>query len=268
MGQKNQFNMYDTGDLPVSSIKDLKVEQVKSGTQQQKISKTRFKKAAKPTQDLPEEEELKPFNNKKNTNKKSESEPKQVKKKINKEEAIENADLEALNEQNILQHRFRSRRNKVIMYILISLLVVAVTVIAVYITLIRLKNTCFLHVNGADAVYIVDGEELSEFRAPQGIKGNSYYQFDLDLKINSSGNFNVKFKIDIYQDGVLIDNIIAYPETTGGIFRKGEDEYYYSTTKVAGNQTINLCQGVLIDSAYEDTLNIDNFRMNIYTYLY
>lgn len=266
MGRKNQFNMYDTTDLPVSSIKDLKVQQVKDTTPTTKVATSRFKKAQRPTEDLSETERVeKTTNNQKSaTNTKT----KTVKGKKTYQENVEDQDLESLNEQNILQHGFRSRRNKVIIYILAALLIVAVAVITVYAAVLRLKNTCFLYIEGADAAYIVDGQELSEFRAPQGITGNIFYQFDLDLKINSGGEYYVKFKIELYQGDEQLDNVIVYPETTGGIFREGSDGYHYSRNKVSGNQTINMCQGVLIDIAYKDTLNINNFKMTIYTYLY
>ena len=49
MSQKNQFNMYDTGDMPMSST-NLKVEQVNNPSQ--KSSKIRIRKATKKTDDL------------------------------------------------------------------------------------------------------------------------------------------------------------------------------------------------------------------------
>jgi len=47
-------------------------------------------------------------------------------------------------------------------------------------------------------------------------------------------------------------------------FSEGEDGYYVckQPIEITETTTINLCKGVVLDLAYEDTLNINNFMMN------
>lgn len=289
MSQKNQFNIHDKGDLPLGSNSDnLQVEQVKDKTTSTtKISKSRVRKAVKPTETVSSEgksttktktsskqgikteskskvkAETKPKIEEKSKHEEHHKSKKKLKTTLTSS-SIEMEDLEVLNEQNIRQHRSRSRRNIVIISVLISLLVVAVAVIAIYAGFIRLKNNCFLHVHGASASYLVDGERLDEFRAPQGVRGNTVFAFDLDLEISGDREYNVRFKIDVFQSGKLLDNIIVLIDQDH--FTQSSDGYIYSDYKMSG--TIDLCSGVVLDIAYQNTLNIDNFKMEINTYLY
>lgn len=253
MSQKNQFNIHESGDLPLGSNSDnLQVEQVKD-TGSKKISKTRIRKAVMPTKVEEPKEEIK---------EEPKNSPKKAKKKSNENQSsssIEKEDLEALNEQNIRQYGSRSR-NKVIIAILVSLLVVAIAVIAIYAAFIRLENNCYLYAHGANATYYVDGEEIDKFRAPQSIKGNTTYVLDVDVKVNQE--YDVKFKVEIYQSGKLLNNtLVNYDQD---VFRRGDDGYYHSINKMSGN--IDLFTSVIIDIEYKDTLNIDNFKMEVHTY--
>ena len=238
MSQKNQFNMYDTGDMPMSST-NLKVEQVNNPSQ--KSSKIRIRKATKKTDDLEKNQKLSSQN-------------------FTKQKEI----LDDVNSKNIRQYRQGTRRNRLIIITLVILLIIAITVIIVYANVTRYDNNCFLYVKGGSASYYINGKQMDEFRAPQNIQGNRTFEFNLDIDVGNNAR-NVKFTIKLYQSGKLLDNIILY-DLDHDVFTKGNDGYYYSKTKLSNR--IDLCGGVVIDIAYEDSLNINNFKMEVYTYLY
>lgn len=190
--------------------------------------------------------------------------PKNLRTRL-KSDSIDIQDLDALNEQNIKQFRIRSRRNRGIIITLSVLLVIVVAVVAIYFALTKLSNNCYLYVEGANAVYLVDGKELENFRTPADIQGYRIYKFDLKLKVKSSGKYNVKCEIKVYQANKLLENILIY-EPNNEIFQRETATSYVSSSPIDGNQTIQLCQGIIIDGQYEETLNADNFKMEIFTY--
>ena len=57
-----------------------------------------------------------------------------------------------------------------------------------------------------------------------------------------------------------MENTLIY-EPNFELFYEGGDGYYYSKNPIEGNQTIYICGGVILDSEYESSLNVDNFRM-------
>ena len=184
-----------------------------------------------------------------------------------KSDSIDLVELEQLNEQNLRNFRARSKRNRAIIIVLTVLLVAVIVTIGILLGIARVTNNCFLYINGdGTAVHVVDGNELSRFRTPGEITGNRLLEIDLDLKIESSGSYNVRFTIQVFQDDQELENTIIY-EPNRTLFSAGNDGYYYSKSPISGEQTINLCQGVLIDYHYENTLNINNFRMEVHTYL-
>ena len=172
-----------------------------------------------------------------------------------------------MNETNLKNFKARTRRNRVIIIVLTILLVITASTIGILLAISRLTNNSFLYIHGGvSATHVVDGYELNRFRTPTEIQGNRLLSIDLDLKIESSRNYNIRFTIDIFQNGEELDNTIIY-EYNRTLFYAGNDGYYYSKNPIAGDQTIDLCEGVLIDYRYEHTLNIDNFRMEVHTYI-
>lgn len=255
---KNDFNKFTKNDLPFDSYSDLPIETYEHTTKNdnEKNLKKRQKK-------LQEEQKIKKQvknpdpNNKKNTSNK---------KTHLKSNGQGLQELEELNEQNIRNFRHRSRRNRVIIISLVILLLLTIVGIAVYTSLIYLQSNCFLYVHGdCEATYIVDGNELSKFRTPNNLQGNRVFNADFDIKLESSGNYNVKFKIDVYQSNELLDNILIY-EPNKELFQDGGDGYFYSRSAISGRQTIDLCLGVILDLQYEDTLNVNNFKLEFHTY--
>lgn len=188
-------------------------------------------------------------------------------KLVSKSENLQ--DLEKLNEDNIKTYSVRSKRSKVVIVLLSVMLVIAIAVIAVYISITKLKTNCTMYLHGnVSATILVDGMELEEFRAPSNLQGNRVLRLDIKLKIEESGSFNIKFIPKCYQKGVLLENTLAYIDNyPDNQFMEGGDGYYYSEEAIEGNQTISLCSGIVLDYFYEDSLNIDNFKMEFHIYI-
>ena len=200
----------------------------------------------------------------KNKTTKTETTSKKSKTDEKSKEALN--DLERLNEENFRGFETKSKRNKVVIVLLVIAIISAIAVISVYLAITKLKTNCTMYVYGANASYVINGEELSEFRAPSNLRGNSIFEIDIDLKIESSGTYNIKFKPECYQNGNLIENTLIY-EANLELFYEGVDGYYYSKAPIDGNQKIDLCGGIILDYNYKDTLTIENFQMKFHTYL-
>lgn len=258
MSQKNQINIHDSGDLPLgSNTNNLQVEKV-TDNKTNNESKVRIRKATQVT-------EKKSKSGKTNTksNAQTNAKSKTKSKTTLTSSSIDMEDLESLNEKNLKQYRFRSRRNKMIITVLVILLTISLTIISTYAIVTRLENNCWLYVSGANAKYVVDGKERNKFRCPQAISGNRTYVLNVDLKIQSD-SYNIRFKVEIYQNELLLENtLLDYDQD---YFRRGNDGFYYSINKMSG--TVDLFDRVIIDSAYENTLNISNFRMEVTTILF
>lgn len=196
---------------------------------------------------------------------------KQDKKKKKIEQRLKSSnismdDLEQINEQNLRQYRSRVTRNRFVIITLVILLVAAIASFAVVIAVRRMANNCTVKVNGdVDAEFIINGERLTKFRTPLGVQGNRVYMIDTDIEIKSSGNYNVYFTVEVFQSGEKLRNTFAY-EYNHDLFHMEGDGKYSSNDAIAGGQTINLFEGVVLDDAYETSLNNDNFTMKINIY--
>lgn len=172
-------------------------------------------------------------------------------------------DLEQINEQNLRQYRSRVTRNRFVIITLVILLAAAIATFSIVITLKRMVNNCTVKVNGdADAECIINGERLTKFRTPLGVQGNRVYMIDTDIEIKSSGNYNVYFTVEVFQSGEKLRNTFAY-EYNHDLFHMDGDGKYSSNEAIAGGQTIDLFNGVVLDDAYETSLNNENFTMKI-----
>lgn len=175
-------------------------------------------------------------------------------------------DLEKLNEENIKSYRFKSKRNKVLIVILSVLLALSIAIIVTYAVITRLKTNCNMYIHGeVDAVFIINGEEIDEFRTPANLQGNSILELNIEVKILTNAAYKISFKPECYQKGVLMQNTLIYEHNTS-LFYEGADGYYYSKHPIQGGQTIRLCGGVILDRDYEETLNVDVFKMDFRVY--
>lgn len=260
---RKDFNDMTKSDMPFDTYTDYTIERYKQSNQATEDSK--IKKYSKPTKNKVEEKsntstpQSQPdSNNRSKDTKKSNT---RIKSSIM---ALE--DLEELNEQNIKAYRFRSRRNRAIIIVLVVLLIMAIAAISIYAATIYLNNNCFLYTHGdCEATYVVDGQELSRFRTPSNLQGNRILEIDTYVRLENEGQYNVRFTVLVYQGEELLNNILIY-EPNRENFYLGDDNYYHSKAPVAGNTTVHMFEGVILDYEYENTLNVDNFKMEVHTY--
>ena len=189
-----------------------------------------------------------------------------LKTKLNSD-SVELMELEELSEQGIKNYRSRNTRNKALIAVLAILLLISVVTISILLVTTFFQNNAFLYVHGGvDAVYVVDGKEIDKFRTPTEIQGNRCLDIDILVKLRQKGTYTVKYAIEVYQGETRLQNVIArnydkrFTEEENGIYSSDSPiEFDY-------NDTITICDGILLDAQYEDTLNIDNFRMEIHIY--
>ncbi|MBR6779354.1 MAG: hypothetical protein IKM43_04370 [Clostridia bacterium] len=248
---KKIYSDADKSDLPLESSSISKsLNKVENGTSKAKISVISSKNRTK-----------------KDENKKAKVDAKResLRTKLSSD-TIDAVDLEKLNEEKIQNHSFRAKRNMVIIVILSILLAITVAIIAIYASTITKRNNCFVYSYGDTyANYIIDGKEVEEFRTPPNIKGNSIFSFYTDIYIVGTETYDIKFSIDVYESGVLLNNTLVY-EPNLKLFTRDSDGFYHSKLPIQGGQTINLCQGVILDRQYENSLNANNIEIKFNTY--
>lgn len=190
-----------------------------------------------------------------------------VRKKLSKYSS-DLQDLEKLNEENIKTHSFRSKRNQVIVVLLSILLAIAITFIVVYMMISKVENNCFIYINGnAEAVCLVNNQEISEFRSPANIQGECILELNVDLKIKTAGNYKVKFSVSCYNGESLLKNVVVYePNTTESGFTYKTDGYYHTKSELAGDTTINLCKGVALNEIGVGLYD-DEFKLEIHIFI-
>ncbi len=184
-----------------------------------------------------------------------------------KSKSIELMELEEINEQNIKNYKARNTRNKALIVILSVLLAISVATIAILLTMTYYRNNSFLYIHGGvDAVYLVDGKETDKFRTPNDVQGNRLLDIDIEVKMKEAGTFNIRYVIEVYQGDTRVENLDV--PNFDSRFIKGTNASFTSESAITlkYNDTILLCSGILFDSQYEDSLNIDNFRMEIHIY--
>lgn len=190
-----------------------------------------------------------------------------VRKKLAKD-SIDLSDLEKLNEENIKSHTFRNKRNQVIIVILSILLAIAITFIVIFMVMSKVENNCFLYTHGnVQASYIVEGTELTEFRSPANIQGDCVFEVDVDLKIETAGEYEVKFSVVCYYKDQILKNVVVYePNTTTSGFTYKNDGYYHSKSTIQGGTTIRLCQGIALNE-FDVDLDADDFKLEFHTHI-
>lgn len=175
-------------------------------------------------------------------------------------------DVRKNHEENFKMFHTKSKRNKVAIVILSILLVITLFAIGIYSFIASLEINCYMMVHGAEAVCIVDGEEISKFRAPSNLQGNRVMELNIELRIDEPGRYKIKFIPECYQNGRLIDNTLIY-NYNANLFYDGGDGYCYSKNEIQGRQTVSLCGGLILDYYYENTLNVNNFKLEFHVYL-
>ena len=200
--------------------------------------------------------------NKSNKSKKSSASKSNLRSRLKSD----SVDLEKLNEQNLKARGFRGRRNQFIIVILSILLAISIAVIAVYISVSKIENNCFLRAGGdAAATYFVAGKEMDEFRAPAAIQGYRVLKLDIDLKIESAGSYIVEFTVEVYQGSLMLGGVQLTGVNTNIFALAPDGVTYRAMSPVSGGQVIRLFNGIAINSQYEKSLNDSNFKLEVYS---
>lgn len=170
----------------------------------------------------------------------------------------------------------RSRRNKVI----ISVLIVSILLIwgAVLVMLLvkpkTEKHNCYLYLGGdssSKCELLMNNQKASSWLMPEGLEQGTIYTVDIDLKVKESGSYFVKFMVEVKNDDTAIQSAVEVaPGTKQTVDQDGNTWYYYS--EVAGNSTLELINKItfLVDWTNEPlaTLNDSNVELNIYVEVY
>mgnify|MGYP003288739958 CR=1 FL=1 len=184
--------------------------------------------------------------------------------KTNIADESELEDLEKINEEGLKNSATRGKRNQFVIIILSVLLVVALAFVVITMVMTKADTNCKLNLyGGVRAEYVVDGNEKSELRLRVDITSNSILLVDLNVKIKSSGEYKLKYKISCYFKGKLMKDYKAY-EPNWDIFIL-EDGYYVTAQPVSG--TVSLCEGVVINNEYGEEFNGYEFSMVVDTYI-
>lgn len=263
---KKDYNRLTTSDMPLDSSFTPQVEVVKEKkiTSKPKINAVGKSTTSKAKTGGSKTSGIK--SGKSATTKSSSSSNSKLRTKLVQSD-VEISDLEKLNEENIKSYRFKSKRNKVVIVVLSILLAITIATIAIYASITNLETNCKMIVHDVDATFFVNDEEMTEFRAPANLQGDCILNINIKIKINESGLFKIRFEPVCYQKGVLMENTLIHDHNVV-LFDKSEDETYcYSTEIIEGNQIIFLCNGIIIDDAYEKTLNVDNFQFEFHVYV-
>ena len=181
-----------------------------------------------------------------------------------KQDSLDEVDLELLNEQSIKTRSFRGRRNGVVIVVLSLLLAISIAVIAVGIAMRKMEYSCKLIIEGdVSAHFLIDDKKMTEFKVPASIGGNKVLKMDTDLNITSSGLYYVEFIVNVYQGSVLLNDVQLTGINVHEFNISSSGKTYRSISPIEGDRRIDLFTGVAISKAYTQTLNINNFKMEV-----
>lgn len=184
-----------------------------------------------------------------------------------KTDDVSTKELEKLNEESLKTYNFKSRRNSVIIVVLSILLALSLVFIAITAITSQYEDNCKIYTYGADATTYINGKEDDGFIVIAGTTGNTTLGFDLEMKINASGNYNVRYTIKCYQGETLIENTLPYNPDPGVTFKYNKNGYFEGMKSYSGGQNILLLRGVILDRDYEHSLSSTNIKLEIHVYI-
>ena len=171
----------------------------------------------------------------------------------------------------------RSKRNKVV----ISILIVAIVLIWIAVLVMLFvkpkeeEKNCYIHLGGNAAgscEVLMNNQEISEWSAPSGITQGSTYTFDLDLKIKNAGNYFVRFRVEVKNNGKVLDDVVEISPPAEDVLDDGNGTVWYVYNNIQGNSTLELLNSMtfLIDWTNEDLSSLDdsNAEINFYIDVY
>lgn len=184
------------------------------------------------------------------------------------DKSVKNKELEKINEEQLNTRGYRGTRNKVIIISLVVLIVISIIGVILYSLTMKSDANCFLYLskpNDVDAHYVVNNQNINEFRTPSALREGVVYDLDIELKISTPGQYNIKYYYECYVNGALTDCVLNY-ELDWDMFRRDDaTNTYYTIQPVDGNATIKLTGGLAIQSDYVNRISTQNFRMRIFT---
>ena len=178
---------------------------------------------------------------------------------------LSTTDLDKINEENLKSYSFRAKRNRIIIIILIILLLISVVTFSVYFSLLDLSSNCYVYVTGnSNVTCYIDGMKITKFRSPAGLKGNRILEFDTNIKFNEVGNYNVSYYVVCHQGLDEISNILILEENEHFALNTSSGNYEGQITIERSGQIVDILEGVVIDREYEKTLNVNNFKLELF----
>lgn len=185
---------------------------------------------------------------KKTTQAKSSTPAKSKDKKANLGKIV--VDQNAIEQMATATHEGKVRQKRLIIVSLSVLIAVAWIVILLSI-IIKPKppeHNCFMYLTGeakSSCNLLLNGDNVDEWRTPEGISPQATYtKIKVDLKIKDAGVFDVRFRLEIYNDGVLVedfgvvDTLSSYVKVTDG-----EGKTWYEQYSIEGKQTLLIMTG-------------------------
>lgn len=185
-------------------------------------------------------------------------------------------DSSAINTMTTATNDSKRRRKKLI----ISILVVAIVLIWVFIVFTKLikpqkpDHNCHMYLSGnakSECVLLLDGEKNSEWHTPTGISPQcTYDKFKVELTLPSEGNFDVRFRIEVYNKNKLVSNfgtIATLPtyqikvDSSGNVWRE--------LKSVQGGQNVMIMSGITFFdvSTSPDLTGISSASLKINIYI-
>lgn len=253
--KKELINKATTSDMPMDAVFTPPEQQPKT-TQKKTQTKSKIKAIGETTKNK--------VNNKKFKESADFSVGSDLRNKL-ADDAVDLGDLDKLNEENVKNFRFKSKRNKVVIIILSVLLATVIAGIGIFMWLSKLETNCNIIVHGADATVYVDNTEMTKFRAPANLQGNSSFMFTLKIRIEEGGKYKIRFIPKCYQKNVLMKNTVVRDHNSK-LFFDSRDGYFESIDTIKGYQTVELCGGIVLDKQYEYSLSVENFRLDFHIY--
>ncbi|MBE7076606.1 MAG: hypothetical protein E7374_01795 [Clostridiales bacterium] len=178
-------------------------------------------------------------------------------------------ELERLNEENIAKYSARSKRNSVIIGILLILIGLCIAYNIVYFTVILKKSNCFIETvpsTKENVTFYIGGKKLDAWRTPASFKSGTIYTFNADIKINADGEYIVKYNVDLYSGKTKIKDFYVH-EPNIDVFSLNKNltstKQYVSRTAVNGGEVLRMCNGIRIDRDFSKKLSPNTFKMKI-----
>lgn len=178
-------------------------------------------------------------------------------------------DMETIQDANKQKLQTKGRRNGVIILVLSLLLVASLVYLAVAIMNFynskKAPNCKYVVQGTADAHWIVEGGEKTEFVLRSGLKRDMIYVLDSQLEISTveSVSLSIEVKVLLEGEAILIEGLQEYNEN---LVRVAKTNKYVYQTSITGGGTIELFKGIDFSNA-PNNLSSDNIEIEVIAYV-